>query len=69
VGPKFDPDDQEAKVFRALSLILAASRLILSVQYLIIMFHVKRYKKSKTPLSLIALSTFIAGLIYLAVAL
>ncbi|TVY37374.1 hypothetical protein LOCC1_G005633 [Lachnellula occidentalis] len=67
VGPKFDPYEQKAAIFRALSLILAASRFVLSIQYLIVLFHVKKYKKSKMPMGLLALSSLIAGAIYLGV--
>lgn len=45
------------------------SRFVLMLQYLTVMWHVKRYKKAKTPLSIIAVSNFIAGIIYLAIAL
>ncbi|TVY43268.1 hypothetical protein LSUB1_G000922 [Lachnellula subtilissima] len=67
VGPKLDPYAQKATTFQALSLILAASRFVLSIQYLIVLFHVKKYKKSQMPLALLVLSSFIAGLIYLGI--
>lgn len=64
VGPKFNPVDQYAPAFQTLAIILAASRFVLALQYLVVLFHVRSYKKSKTPMGLIALIYIVSGVVY-----
>ncbi len=43
------------------------SRLTLSVQYSVLIWHVRRYKKTHFPLALMAGINFVAGLVYLGI--
>lgn len=63
-GPKFNPVEQYAPAFQTLAIILAVSRLVLAMQYLVVLIHVRSYKKSKTPMGLIALVYIISGTLY-----
>jgi low temperature requirement protein LtrA len=45
------------------------SRIILALQYLLVMWHVRRYENAKLPFILIAGTNFIAAAIYLGVTL
>lgn len=65
VGPDFSPTDQIQGTFRSLAIILMLSRIILGLQYLLVLYHVWNYKNSKLPLALIAASNFIASFIFL----
>lgn len=69
VGPNFVPTDtgEEANVFRTMSLILMISRFVLALQYLLVMWHVRKYRNTKLPFILIAGINFIAACIYLGV--
>lgn len=51
--------------FRALSLILMASRLVLVCQYLQSMYFTREYKRTRLPMGVIAATYFIAAMIYL----
>ncbi|ESZ94266.1 hypothetical protein SBOR_5334 [Sclerotinia borealis F-4128] len=64
VGPDFNSSDQRPGAFRSLAIILMFSRLVLSFQYSVILYHVWHYKNSKIPLFLIAVANAIAALIY-----
>lgn len=66
VGPDFNASDQIQGTFRALSIILMFSRIVLGFQYLIVLYQVWNYKNSKVPLALVSASNFIAALIYFA---
>ncbi|KAH6668806.1 bacterial low temperature requirement A protein-domain-containing protein [Halenospora varia] len=67
VGPGFDPGDQKRYVFRTMSLILMISRLTLACQYLLVMWHVRKFRNTKMPFLLIAGSNVLAAIIYLGV--
>ncbi|QSZ36968.1 hypothetical protein DSL72_009060 [Monilinia vaccinii-corymbosi] len=64
IGPDFNLSDQKAGPFRSLAIILMFSRLILSLQYSAILYHVWYYKDSKTPLFLVVVVNFVAALVY-----
>ncbi|CAD6443795.1 2a9b570c-7041-41a4-adcf-290909a1c915 [Sclerotinia trifoliorum] len=66
VGPDFNSSDQKPGAFRSLAIILMFSRLVLSFQYSVILYHVWYYKNSKTPLFLVVVANCIAAMIYFA---
>jgi hypothetical protein len=45
------------------------SRLVLALQYLLVMYHVREYKKTKLPLGLMGGLNFVAGILYLGISL
>jgi low temperature requirement protein LtrA len=45
------------------------SRIVLGLQYLLIMWHVRKYQNTKVPFLLIAASNFVAAAVYLGVTL
>lgn len=45
------------------------SRLVLGMQYLLVMYHVREYKKTKLPLALMAGLNVLAGILYLGISL
>lgn len=51
------------------ALILMVSRFVLALQYLLVMWHVRKYQNTKLPFILIAGINFIAACIYLGVTL
>ena len=51
------------------AVILAVSRFVLSLQYLMVLYHVRVYRRVKAPLGLLSLLNFITALIYLGVTL
>ncbi|KAH8663550.1 bacterial low temperature requirement A protein-domain-containing protein [Tricladium varicosporioides] len=65
VGPNFDPSSQKEHTFRSLAIILMFSRVILGLQYAIVLYHVWFYRNSKTPLVMVVGTNFVAALIYL----
>ncbi|KAK4547471.1 hypothetical protein LTR36_001127 [Oleoguttula mirabilis] len=73
-GPKFDvgarADDNDGdgpslSSFRALSLILMASRLVLVLQYLQSLWFTRHHTKTQLPMLLTAATYFVAAMIYL----
>ncbi|TGO43791.1 hypothetical protein BOTNAR_1247g00010 [Botryotinia narcissicola] len=64
VGPDFNSSDQKPGAFRSLAIILMFSRLVLSFQYSVILYHVWYYKNSKLPIFLVVVANVIAALIY-----
>lgn len=72
VGPRFkvaasESDEHASNYYNSLTLILAASRFTLVIQYLQTAWFVRCNKDTKVPLCLTAGSYFLAGLIYLVV--
>ncbi|KAB8296737.1 hypothetical protein EYC80_002157 [Monilinia laxa] len=65
VGPDFNSSNQKPSAFRSVAIILMASRLVLSLQYSAILYHVWYYKNSKRPLFLVIMANVVAALIYL----
>ncbi|OAQ79461.1 low temperature requirement A [Purpureocillium lilacinum] len=65
-GPKYASEGHPAEL-RVLALILMVSRIVLALQYLLVLFHVRTYKNSKLPLGLIAGFSLAAAFIYLGV--
>lgn len=65
VGPSFSPTNQIKATFRTLAIILMLSRVILGLQYSVVLYHVWNYKDSKLPLTLVVGSNFAAAVIYL----
>ncbi|KFX90120.1 hypothetical protein V490_06639 [Pseudogymnoascus sp. VKM F-3557] len=66
-GPKFDTSEKHNAQLKVMALVLMVSRLILAVQYLIVMFHVREYARAKLPLFLVSLASFLAAMIYLGI--
>ena len=56
---------ENAKAFRAMSLILMVSRLALVAQYGVILWYVKGYKKTVAPLASTMATLFISAMIFL----
>jgi hypothetical protein len=67
VGPIFDTgkDFQDAKAFRAMSLILMVSRFALIVQYAVVLWYVRGYKKVFMPLLLHIATLFLSAMVFL----
>lgn len=65
VGTDFDPSNQEQAVFRTLALILMASRIVLSFQYMVVLREVWYYRNTKMPLTLLVTANFVAAFIYM----
>ncbi|KAH6681676.1 bacterial low temperature requirement A protein-domain-containing protein [Halenospora varia] len=64
VGPNFDPASQKEHTFRSLAIILMLSRIILGLQYGVVLYHVWFYKNSKTPLAMVVATNLVAAFIY-----
>ncbi|CAJ2512389.1 Uu.00g054040.m01.CDS01 [Anthostomella pinea] len=64
VATNFDPDAQKKGTFQALSLILMVSRLVLVVEYLAILWHIRKFQHGKIPLAIVIAFHFIAALVY-----
>lgn len=56
---------ENIKAFRAMALILMASRLALVGQYAVVLFFVRKYRKTTWPLLLTMLALFIGAMVYL----
>lgn len=56
---------ENVKAFRAMALILMASRLALVGQYAVVLFFVRKYKKTTWPLLLTMLALFVGAMVYL----
>jgi hypothetical protein len=56
---------ENAKAFRSMSIILMVSRLVLVVQYGVVLWYVKGYKKTFRPLAATMASLFIAAMGFL----
>lgn len=57
--------EENANAFRAMALILLVSRLALVVQYGVVYFYVRKYKKTTWPLLLTMLALFVGAIVYL----
>lgn len=70
VGPIFDTSSaaQNVKAFKAMSLILMTSRLALIVQYGIVLWYVRGYKKVLMPLLLHIGILFVSAMVFLGLA-
>ncbi|KAI5921689.1 hypothetical protein F4810DRAFT_712308 [Camillea tinctor] len=67
VAAHFDPDEQIKGTFQAMSLILMVSRLILTIEYSTIIWHVRHFKQGKIPLAVVTGFHFIAAMIYMGI--
>ncbi|KAH6608301.1 hypothetical protein Trco_004614 [Trichoderma cornu-damae] len=67
VAPKFDPNDQDLASMRAMSIILMASRLSLTIEYASILWHVIKFKNVHLPFYIQTTIHFIAATIYLGI--
>ncbi|EHK16258.1 uncharacterized protein TRIVIDRAFT_164235, partial [Trichoderma virens Gv29-8] len=67
VAPKFDPNDQQIATMRAMSLILMASRLGLTIEYGSILWHVRKFKNVHIAFYAQMSIHFIAAMIYLGI--
>ncbi|KHO00379.1 uncharacterized protein MAM_01157 [Metarhizium album ARSEF 1941] len=67
VAPKFNPNDQDLNTMRAMSLILCISRTCLAIEYASTLWHVRRYKKARTPLCLQIALHAAASAVYLGI--
>ncbi len=70
VGPIFDTgkEAQDVKAFKAMSLILMISRLALIVQYGVVLWYVRGYKKVFMPLLLHCGTLFVSAMVLLGLA-
>lgn len=70
VGPIFDTGKayQDVKAFKAMSLILMISRLALMVQYSVVLWYVRGYKKVFVPLLLHILTLAVSAVVFLGLA-
>lgn len=57
--------EQNARAFQAMGLILMSSRLILLVQYGVILFYVRQYHKTRIPLIATMVTLLIAAAVFL----
>ncbi|KAH8173373.1 Low temperature requirement A [Sarocladium implicatum] len=67
VAPKFDPADQDKSTMRAMSIILSISRFTLGVEYLSVLWHVRKFKQALLPIGLQAGFSFACSFVYLGV--
>ncbi|KAI1630729.1 hypothetical protein F4809DRAFT_647119 [Biscogniauxia mediterranea] len=76
VATHFDPDEQIKETFQALfsdaifwfaALILMISRLVLTIEYSTIIWHVRHFKEGKIPIAVVTGFHFIAALIYMGI--
>ncbi|KAH8881009.1 hypothetical protein GQ53DRAFT_520559 [Thozetella sp. PMI_491] len=65
VAANFDPMQQVRLTFRAMSIILMASRLTMAVQYGTILWHVRRYQKTFPPLGMMIGLNLATAMVYL----
>ncbi|KAK9427674.1 bacterial low temperature requirement A protein-domain-containing protein [Lipomyces doorenjongii] len=65
-GPKFDTTKVTPQL-RIIALILMVSRFVLGLQYLLVLFHVREYQKTKLPLGLIGGTNFVTGFLYMGI--
>lgn len=65
VAPNFNPAQQNIKTMRTMSIILAISRLCLSVEYSSILWHIRAYKKQRLPMLIQIGVAFFASMVYL----
>lgn len=68
VAGNFHPHEQDKKTFQTLSFCLMASRLILAVQYGTVIWHVRKYRRTKLPLVVMATIHLAAAIVYLGIA-
>ncbi|KAL6914127.1 hypothetical protein ACHAPO_002571 [Fusarium lateritium] len=65
VAPKFKPEDQDMKTMRTFSIILMVSRLALAIEYVSILWHIRKFKKQALPMLLQIGLNFVLAMIYL----
>ncbi|KAH8901317.1 hypothetical protein GQ53DRAFT_835170 [Thozetella sp. PMI_491] len=63
VAPQFDPYDQRKDAFEATSFILAFSRLILTIQYLSVLWHIRHYREGRLAIATNAAWHFIFAVV------
>lgn len=68
VAGDFHPHSQDRKTFQTLSFCLMTSRFILAIQYATVIWHVRKYPRTKRPLALMAMIHFVAAVVYLGIA-
>lgn len=67
VAPKFDPSDQDRTTMRIMSVILSISRFTLGIEYLSVLWHVRKFKKALLPIAFQVALSFAAGFVYLGI--
>ncbi|KAK6079917.1 hypothetical protein SCUP515_03758 [Seiridium cupressi] len=67
IGTAFEPEAQIKSVFRAMSFFLMFSRLVLSLQYGLVAWQIRKYTVGRRPMLLTAAIHFIAAMIYLGI--
>lgn len=65
VAHDFRPAHQARPVFRVFSLCLMVSRALLAVQYATVVWHVRPYRRAKSPLAVLAGVHFAFAMVYL----
>ncbi|KAK8055989.1 hypothetical protein PG993_001216 [Apiospora rasikravindrae] len=68
IATKFSPDDQNQAVYKAMSLFLAVSRLVLALQYGMSAWQVRKFKHGRGPLLATAGFHLVAAVAYLVIA-
>lgn len=68
VAGDFHPEEQDERTFQTMSVCLMASRLILSVQYAAVAWHVRGYERAKRPLAAMAVVHLACAVVYLGLA-
>lgn len=64
VGPSFNPDAEKQGAFQSLAIILMLSRVVLSLQYALVLYQVWYYKNTRLPLSAIVGANLAAAFVY-----
>lgn len=67
VSGNFHLEEQDQKTFKTLSIALAVSRLILAVQYAAMVWHVRKYERTKRPLGAMSFIHFVCAMLYLGI--
>ncbi|KAK4639885.1 hypothetical protein QC761_700940 [Podospora bellae-mahoneyi] len=68
VAPTWSLYENKSQTYRTLSLILMASRLALASQYGSIMWHIRRFRKTRLPMGMMVALNLVSAIIYLGVA-
>lgn len=66
-GPVFDMDikSDDQTYYKTFALVLFLSRLVTSIQYMVVIFHSRRIKRTFLPLGLTAAVSFTTSIVYL----
>lgn len=65
----FDPDIDTVDALKQMTIILLISRVMLGIQYMVVMLYAWRYEKTKIPLLIHTMVMFLSAIVYLGVCL